>query len=129
MAVGAALIYAGTVHLFFSNLTYDYVSHGVVMEGESKEIFEEQRIPLGADHDTVNTIRNAIMDRIDEDYLRTDRYAGNIFNIPVEGGSRTYRLRGKTEIDPWQNKAITFVGVLLLVFGIVGLVLEKKLSR
>jgi hypothetical protein len=69
------------------------------------------------------------MDRIDEDYLRTDRYAGNIFNIPVEGGSRTYRLRGKTEIDPWQNKAITFVGVLLLVFGIVGLVLEKKLSR
>jgi len=53
----------------------------------------------------------------------------NIFNVPVEGGSRTYRLRGEIEIDPWQNKAITFVGVLMLVFGTIGLVLERKLSR
>jgi hypothetical protein len=49
--------------------------------------------------------------------------------VPVKGGSRTYRLRRETEIDPWQNKAITFVGVLMLVFGTIGLVLERKLSR
>lgn len=100
-----------------------------MLEGESKELFEEQRIPLGVDHETSNSIRNAIMDRVDEDYMRSEQYAGHIFNVPVEGGSRTYRLRNKTEIDPWQNKAITFIGVLMLVFGVVGLVLEKKLSH
>jgi len=129
VAVGVAMIYAGSVHLFFSNIVYDYVSYGIVLEGESKELFEEQRIPLGVDHETSNSIRNAIMDRVDEDYMRSEQYAGHIFNVPVEGGSRTYRLRNKTEIDPWQNKAITFIGVLMLVFGVVGLVLEKKLSR
>ena len=129
VALGVALIYAGSVHLFFSNVIYDYVSSGVVLEGESKEIFEERRVPQGADHDTAMAIRNAIMDRVDEDYRQIENFRGNIFNVPVEGGSRTYRLRRETEIDPWQNKAITFVGVLMLVFGVIGLVLERKLSR
>ena len=56
-------------------------------------------------------------------------YRGNIFNVPVTGGSRTYYLQNDTEIDPWQNKAITMFGILMLVFGVIGLVLEKKLSR
>ena len=72
---------------------------------------------------------NDVLARTDEEYLRTNAFAGIIFNVPVEGGSRTYYLRDDTRTDPWQNKAITFVGVLMLVFGIVGLVLEKKLSR
>lgn len=129
VALGVALIYAGSVHLFFSNVIYDYVSSGVVLDGESKGIFEERLVPQGVDRDTAMAIRNAIMDRVDEDYRQIENFRGNIFNVPVEGGSRTYRLRRETEIDPWQNKAITFVGVLMLVFGIIGLVLEKKLSR
>jgi transcriptional regulator with XRE-family HTH domain len=129
VAFGVALIYAGSVHLFFSNMVYHYKSDGIVLEGESKEVFRDPQIPRGADNDQAAAIVNDILSRIDEDYMRTDAFAGTVFNIPVEGGSRTYYLRDDTQIDPWQNKAITFIGVLMLVFGVIGLVLEKKLSR
>ena len=129
VALGVAMIYGGSVHLFFSDMVYQYKSDGIVLEGESKEVFRDPQIPRGADNDQAAVIVNAILERTDEDYMRTDAFAGNVFNVPVEGGSRTYYLRDHTQIDPWQNKAITFVGVLMLVFGIIGLVLEKKLSR
>jgi len=129
VAFGVALIYAGSVHLFFSNIVYQYKSDGIVLEGESKEVFRDPQIPRGADGDQAAAIVNDILARTDEEYLRTNAFAGIIFNVPVKGGSRTYYLRDDTRTDPWQNKAITFVGVLMLVFGIIGLVLEKKLSR
>jgi transcriptional regulator with XRE-family HTH domain len=129
VAVGVALIYAGSVHLFFSDTVYQYKSDGIVLEGESKEVFRDPQVPRGADNEQAAAIVNAIRARIDEDFLRTEAFTGNVFNVPVEGGSRTYYLQNNTRVDPWQNKAITFLGVLMFVFGIIGLVLEKKLSR
>lgn len=35
----------------------------------------------------------------------------------------------ETEIDPWQSKLVVFVGVLMVVFGLIGIFLERKLSR
>ena len=128
VALGVGLIYAGSVHLFFSDHVYQYKSHGVVLDGESKEIFRNTPIPRGADGAEAAAIMNDILGRVDEDYLRLDAFAGEIFNVPVEGGSRTYYLHAEQQIDPWQNKAITFVGVVLLAFGAVGLLLERKLS-
>ena len=128
VALGVGLIYAGSVHLFFSDHVYHYKSHGVVLQGESKEIFRHPPIPRGTDSEEKAELMNNILDRVDEDYLQTDSFAGEIFNVPVEGGSRTYYLHSEQQIDPWQNKAITFVGVIMLVFGAVGLVLERKLA-
>lgn len=128
VALGVGLIYAGNAHLFYSDHVYHYKSHGIVLEGESKEIFRHPPIPRGADGRESAELMNAILDRVDEDYQRTDTFAGEIFNVPVEGGSRTYYLHSEQQIDPWQNKAITFIGVIMLVFGAVGLLLERKLS-
>lgn len=128
VALGVGLIYAGSVHLFFSDYVYEYKSHGIVLEGESKEIFRNPPIPRGADDAQGAAIRNQMLARVDEDYLRTEAYAGEIFNVPVEGGSRTYYLHSDQQIDPWQNKAVTFVGIVMLAFGTVGLLLERKLS-
>ena len=47
-------------------------------------------------------------------------------SLEVGGGSRTYYLQDDTEIDPWQSKLIVFVGVLMTMFGLVGLFLEKN---
>lgn len=128
VAFGVGLIYAGSVNLFYSDYVYQYKSHGVVLEGESKEIFRNPPIPRGADGAEANAIVNGILDRVDEDYLRMDAFAGELFNVPVEGGSRTYYLHSEQQIDPWQNKAVTLVGVVMLAFGAVGLLLERKLS-
>ena len=128
VALGVGLIYAGSVHLFFPDVVYQYKSHGVIHEGESKEIFRNPLIPRGADPAEANRILNDIQDRADEDYLRTSSFAGEIFNVPVDGGSRTYYLHNEQQVDPWQNKAVTFIGVIMLAFGAVGLLLERKLA-
>ena len=131
LSVGIALIYAGHAHLFFSNVVYHYKSHGVVLDGESKEIFLHpgRFIPAAANGDAATEFMDSIKARIDEVYFDDTRFQGNIFNVPVEGGSRTYYLENETEIDPWQNKLIVFVGVFLTIIGLAGLLMEGKLSR
>lgn len=127
---GAALIYAGNAHLFFPDVEYEYVSKGIVLEGESKELFEHPGValPQGVGREEKDRIMNAIYARLDEDYVRTTGYRGTLYNVPVDGGSRTYSLQGERPLNNGRNKAIVFAGVLLLAFGTIGIVLEKKLS-
>ena len=118
LAVGAALIYAGQVELFVGNMVFTYDSEGIVREGESKEVF------LDRERDDPS-----LEGRWNEDYLVTRGFRGDVFSIPVDGGSRTYHLSDRELNDPWQNKAMAAFGVLLVVLGVTGLVLERKLSR
>ena len=131
LSFGIALVYAGNVHLFFSDIIYQYKSHGVVFDGESKEIFRrpDKFVPEAAKQEAEIEFLDSINARIDEVYLQDSEFHGNIFNVEVDGGSRTYYLENETEIDPWQSKLVVFVGVLMLIFGLIGIVLERKLSR
>ena len=131
LALGAALIYAGSVHLFFSDIVYQYISRGVVLEGESKEIFENPHmtIPDSIEQKQRVAFMDSIKARIDEEFVLASDFRGDVYNIGVKGGSRTFYLRDVTEIDPWQSKLVVFLGVLMAMFGLIGLILEKKLSR
>ncbi|HWK54753.1 MAG TPA: helix-turn-helix transcriptional regulator [Hyphomicrobiales bacterium] len=127
LALGAALIYGGTTKLFMPEMVHQYVSHGIVMEGESKELFSV------LSHFYADPIRGAapasLEGRINEDFLATRQFRGNLFNVPVAGGSRTYYRISSRDTDPWQNKAAAALGVLLSVLGLTGIALEKKLSQ
>jgi transcriptional regulator with XRE-family HTH domain len=126
LALGAALIYAGADQLVASDTVYTYTSYGIVQAGESKELYELERkrnAPFIRD-----SAFGELEDRLDEDFLSTRRFRGELFNIAVPGGSRTYHLIDRELIAPWENKAVTFIGVLLTVLGAMGVVLEKKLS-
>ena len=130
VSVGAALIYAGDAHLFFPDVEYQYVSKGIVHDRESKELFDHPGValPQGVAADEKDRILNAIYARLDENYLRTTEYRGTIYNVPVDGGSRTYSLRGERPLNDGWNQGVVFIGVFLLAFGTIGIVLEKKLS-
>lgn len=114
-AVGVALIYAGHADLFVSNTVYSYESAGIAPAGESSYTREfgeaDGMLPP------------------DVELMTSGHYRGEVFVVPVAGGSRMYVLTREREIDPWQNKAIASLGVLLMVLGLTGLILEKKLSR
>lgn len=131
LSLGIALVYAGNVHMFFSDIIYEYKSHGVILEGESKEIFVDQRryISPGANHEEAIALQDAVNARIDEVYLRTEKFGGNIFNVAVDGGSRTYYLNAESEIDPWQSKLVVFIGLLMAISGLIGIFLDRTLSR
>ena len=131
LSLGIAFVYAGNVHLFFSDIVYEYKSHGVVLEGESKEIFANpgRYIPNAATEKVQIEHLDSIRARTDEVYLRVAEFAGSIFNVNVDGGSRTYYLDTETEIDPWQSKLVVFIGVLMTICGLTGMLLDRTLSR
>ncbi len=133
VSFGVAFIYAGQVHLFFSDTVYQYMSHGVVHEGESKEFFRPRQTrsfsAQSPQHKAAIERFDAATARTDEDYLLHNEFRGHIYNVKVEGGSRTYYLENEKRIDPWQNKLVTFIGVLMTILGLVGIFLERKLSR
>ena len=124
-AIGTGLLYTGTVQLFVPSTVYQYRSSGVVLDGEPKEVFRDARNigPFAAE------ARNFLKNRTNEDFLSTRSYRGSVFNIPVEGGSRTYYLDHEARVDSWINKAIAALGLAFAALGLTGLVLEKKLSR
>ena len=128
LALGAGLIFAGASHLFFPNIVYQYRSDGVVLEGESKEIFRHPQNSVSRSADSEELVRaiDAINARIDESFVQSTSFKGTVFNIPVDGGSRTYYLDEETEIDPWQNNAIVFAGLMSLIAGVMGLVFQNR---
>ncbi len=131
VSLGAAFIYAGSVNLFFSDMIYQYMSPGIVLEGESKEIFERpaQSVPstLGAKEGAMFV--DSINARFDEQYIVVSDFRGDIYSQKVAGGSRTYYLTRPSEIFPWQSKLVILIGIVMASFGIIGLGLEQKLSR
>ncbi len=131
LAFGVAFIYAGYMHVFFSDTVYQYQSDGLVLDGEPKELFRNPRrfLPNGSDTKAANQFLNSIKARTDEDYVMHSDFRGNVYNVKVSGGSRTYFLAGRTKIDPWQSKIIAILGVIMAVFGLIGIFLERKLSR
>ncbi len=133
ISIGVALIYAGRSHLFFPDHLYQYVSQGVVLQGEPKEIFEKSRVyipdALRDDNNETQKYLDAIKARVNEQYVLTSEFRGRIYNLQVEGGSRTYYVDRETQIDPWGSKFLVFIGVLLGMFGLAGIVMERKLSN
>jgi transcriptional regulator with XRE-family HTH domain len=129
-SVGAALVYGGSVRLFASDVVYQYVSHGIVRDGESKEIFQILSSPTRNPFRQLSPSGHAsLKSRTDEEFLQTRDFRGNVFNIPVDGGSRTFYLEDRNQIDAWENKAAASAGILMMALGLIGIVLEKKLSR
>src|SRR5690606_20850281 len=84
LALGVALAYGGTATLFVPGVIYQYKSHGVVLESESKEIFSILDRSCGGEGCEPRTALQE-SGRIDEEYLSTRYYRGAIFNVPVEG--------------------------------------------
>jgi transcriptional regulator with XRE-family HTH domain len=124
LAVGVALIYGGTAQLFVPGVVYQYKSHGIVLEGEPKEVFAiVARLSPFAEEKVL------LDERLDESFLKTRYFRGNVFNMPVGGGSRTYYLEGENEIDSWVNKAVASLGLIMVVLGTTGFMLEKKLAH
>ncbi|MCW8925098.1 MAG: helix-turn-helix domain-containing protein [Xanthomonadales bacterium] len=131
VSLGLALVYAGYVNLFLPNVVYQYTSYGVIHEGESKELFRNPggSLPRAFSIEEKDQFLDSITARRNEDYVQQKSFKGYLYNVPVEGGSRTYHLTGQTEITPWQSKLIVFVGILMAMMGLIGIILERKLAH
>lgn len=123
VSLGAGLAFAGASGLFFADFIYQYKSDGVVLEGEPKEVFRNPHLGVsgGVSADEITAAVDNIRSRIDEEFWQSSAFRGTVLNLPVDGGSRTWYLEDEIQIDPWQNKAVVFAGIVLLVAGAIGL--------
>lgn len=97
------------------------------LAGESKEIFDNyrHRMPMSREEQIVT--ERKMVERLDEVYRVTDNYRGDIFNVPVDGGSRTFRLIDTRTEARIENRFLSVFGILLTLLGLFGFLLEKKM--
>lgn len=145
-ALGLTLIVAGHLGLVFTNKQYQYASAGIVKKGESQFIFNNWKqdldmIPgisyppeyMDSLREIITKKRQEMVQRQAEDYLLTNDYKGEIFILPVEGGTRTYQLSygfadGKN-LFPLKNRLLMLLGFLLAFGGITGFFVEYRLRK
>ena len=132
-AVGAGLIYAGITQLVVPATIYQYKSHGIVLDGEPKEVFRDWMNDLEMwslrDNERAVELRAMLFERRDEDFYTTRSYRGHVFNVPVDGGTRTYYLEDDTLVNSWVNKLVASFGVFFALLGAIGFLYERKLSH
>lgn len=138
--LGLTLIVAGYMGLVFANKQYTYVSPGVTKPGESRLIFDNWRQTIEsasgpgaweAGAKARSDKQQEIVQRLVEDYLLTNDYKGEIFVVPAEGGSRTYKLMSSSQDEKdmlrKENRLLILVGFLLTFGGSAGFFIEYRL--
>lgn len=131
--LGLTFIVAGYKGLIFADDQYYYFSEGIVLPGESKDIFgnwgtQFQLLSNEAAELRSNKARE-MFQRKNEDFLVVHEYRGDKFNLPVEGGSRTYSLMNTTQMIRTENRLFMLIGTLLAFIGIFGFFVETRLRK
>ena len=133
-ALGVAFLGSGWKTLLFNEEVYVYESHGVVHEGEPLDLFDK---PVGAmiDHsqeDFVQQTRRLSYElnqrRLTAYDTHTD-YQGPSYTKSVNGGVRNFSYDFTKVVPRTINGVLQFLGVFLIVAGLSGFVLERRLFR
>jgi hypothetical protein len=128
MALGAALIYAGQVHLFFADTEHRYISLGVVKAGEPSDLF--QRPPAHVRSvEAIDAYREEVAHRRDELELWSAENRGTEYTAAVPGGTRLYIRDGSRPINRGRNRFVTFLGVFAATLGFFGLLVQASSKR
>lgn len=131
--LGLTLLVTGYKGLIFSDDQYFYFSEGVVLPGESKDIFGNWGLQFQLLSEEAAQLRNTkareMFQRKDEDFLVLHEYRGDKFNVPVSSGSRTYSLANTTQMVRPENRILMLAGVLLVFAGAFGFVVEARVRK
>ena len=143
---GITLLVSGHFAFVFPTTSYQYESPGIILNGESKDIFQNWRNAFHAELSALTFPSNAeekevtikqrraqkeleMIQRLDEVYLTSYEYQGEIYNVNVSGGSRTYRLLEHREVVRVENQLMMFLGTLLLTLGAFGFIVDWRLQK
>ena len=132
IVLSAAFFYAGFTKQIFTEEIYVYESEGVVLPGESQHVFSRWRFLIdesGEDFkQRLESKRLEMEQRRDFHTLHLEDYTGEFFREEVEGGTRFYFLDKTTEKPKLINGILQILAVMLLVAGVMGFVLERRIS-
>lgn len=131
IVLATTLFYVGFSKILFNETQYEYESLGIVQLGEPKNVHSSWRDLIdfskeGA-HTLVRTKKAEMAKRRDQVVVISAAYRGPSFEEAVEGGTRFYKLDKKITLPKPINAWLQILGVFLMLGGVMGFVLEKKL--
>jgi transcriptional regulator with XRE-family HTH domain len=133
--IGLTLIVAGYKGLVFSNQQFNYESPGVILANEPIEMLNNTNHMfewLGLrdfNAEDAKILREFQRKRVRPEYMLSDEYRGKSFNIPVEGGSRSYYLSSDRYVERPANRWLMLSGTFLTFLGIFGFFVEFRLRK
>ena len=131
------LFYLGYSKQVFNENLYEYRSYGVVLAGEPSDIFQNWHALINIkdrnEKDEIMRQQKVVMAQRSDILVKLiPENKGYYFEMPVEGGSRLFQ-RSKHDMPLQQPRAINawlqVLGVLLMISGIMGFVLERRLFK
>ncbi len=132
VAAGIFCAYSGYFAVFYGNEHFQYRSEGVVLPGEPKDLFvsPSQNLPRAAhtSKEAMDSFYDALKARSDIVIVSTRSYRGTLYVEPVKGGHRAYELVDRALIDAPENQFLIAIGLMLTTLGVLGIVLERRLS-
>ena len=136
-ALGFALMLAANDGIFFPNDQYRYVSQGVILDGESENIFEQFDTILALQLEA-NTIDGAERARrlaaFKTERVRVSNVEfwgdrGTVFFEPAGHGRRKFEQVNIRRIRSKENKILQYLGAVLAVCGALTLVVGWRMRK
>lgn len=130
IALGSGLLYSGLSQIFFNDVHFEYKSYGVLKKEEPNDYFRNWRdsLPMG-DFENIEELRLEIEKRKSNELKLLDTNKGSSFVIEVDDGKRLFTFSREVEIPQLINALLQFLGIFLLVGGIMGLIVEGRISK
>jgi transcriptional regulator with XRE-family HTH domain len=113
--LGFAMMLAANDGIFFANNLYKYKSQGVILEGESDQIFDIEQSPAAS--------------RIKVQTVEVWGNRGTVFFEPSANGKRRFDLVDVTYVHPMQNKILQYLGALLMFSGLLLVLVEWRMRK
>jgi len=135
IVIAVTLFYIGYAKQVFNETLYEYRSDGVVLAGEPSDVFWKWRELIdikdrNEKDDEIRKLSVVMAKRSDVLVKLIPTNKGYYFEEPVAGGRRLF-TKSKHDLPIKEPRAINawlqVLGVLLLVSGMMGFVLERRL--
>jgi transcriptional regulator with XRE-family HTH domain len=140
--IGLTLIVAGDKSLFFNLSQYEYASDGILLAGEPVDFIEHWDRYDAKDscsffssdeclkkNEERAAKAKAMKVRYKVDTILTSNYQGKYIYKNVEGGLRTYEIKGENHISRSENRYLILLGTLLTFSGLFGFFVEFRLRK
>ena len=136
-ALGFALMLAANDGIFFPNNQYRYLSHGVILDGESENIFEQFEgilaLKLEANAiDAAERARQLAEFKTERVRVATVEFwgdRGTVFFEPAGNGRRKFEQINVRHMRSKGNKILHYLGAVLAVCGLMTLVVGWRMRK
>jgi transcriptional regulator with XRE-family HTH domain len=135
--LGFAMMLAANDGIFFANNLYKYKSQGVILDGESDQIFEQfpkiESLKTAARAVTAQESLKSQADfeanRVKVQTIEVWGNRGGVFFEPASNGKRKFELADVAYVHPMQNKILQYLGALLMFSGFLLVVVEWRMRK